>query len=87
MESLITQHSIDLLNLMIWAFLGVSSAFVGVLVWIGLHVAGELSGIRIEIIETNKTLAKIDRDLRNELSEQSKILAVHDYRLAQVERK
>lgn len=76
MESLETQHALDLLQIMVWLFVVVGSAFVGVMIWIGMRVESKLDGIETQIGKTNDTLVKIDRDLRAEINHQDHRLTV-----------
>jgi hypothetical protein len=80
MELGITQHSIDVVSVLLWCFLAVGGAFVTVLTWLGLVVAKKLEKIGENMSAMNKTMVEIKEDVRKDL-------AKHDTRLSVLETK
>jgi hypothetical protein len=80
MDMGITQHSIDVVSVLLWCFLAVGGAFVSVLTWLGLVVAKKLEKIGENMSAMNKTMVEIKEDVREDL-------AKHDTRLAVLEMK
>jgi hypothetical protein len=80
MEVGITQHSIDVVSILLWCFLAVGGAFVSVLTWLGLVVARKLEKIGENMSAMNATMIEIKEDVREDLSK-------HDIRLSVLESK
>lgn len=78
MNGLFEQHSAEIIQLLLWLFLTVGGAFIGVLVWLGLRVSGRLDEIGAQIGNTNVMLGSIEKDLREKIG-------VHETRLSVVE--
>ena len=71
MEHLPHEAVNEIITTLVWLFIVTGTALMAVVGWIarmGMRYVGtELAGIRLELIETNKVLTAIDKDLRTEL--------------------
>jgi hypothetical protein len=78
--SAVTQHSAEIVSVLIWMLLAGGSVFIAVIGWIGNRLFGELQGIKDQISKTNETLGAIERDLRSELTHLDRRLTVIETR-------
>jgi len=80
MESIIAQHYSDLIKVMFWLITSIGGLLIFTLGWIGKMVISRLGNIEGELGKTNDTLSKIETDIRGELSQLDRRIAVVETR-------
>ena len=78
------EHAQELNALLVWILLGGGAMFIALAKWIASQLMKKLEGIEHAINETNRTLGKIEGDLRGELSDLERR---HENRIVGVERR
>ena len=79
-----TEHANEIIQVLIWVIICVGGLFLTLAKWIATQLMKKLEGIESAINETNRTLSKIEGDLRGELVSLERR---HDDRFVQVERR
>lgn len=68
-ESIVAEHSQDLVRLLTWMLLGMGTAFFTLFAWVASQFLARLTGIEAELKETNRTLTAFEDDFREDISE------------------
>lgn len=76
MESLNIEVVVMLAQFLIWCVIGLGTAFIGVMLWLGRKLGERLGAIETQLGNTNKMLVEIELDLRGDIARHSSDIAV-----------